>query len=113
MQLDSHRLQQVLSNLLSNAIKYSAAGAEVTLGYTQVQDKIRIEVKDSGEGIPLHFQEKIFQRFAQADGSDSKAKSGTGLGLAISKAIIESMGGCIGFHSVPGQGTVFFCDFPL
>jgi len=113
LQLDSHRLQQVLSNLLSNAIKYSKAGSKVMLNYGLVDNKIRIQVEDKGEGIPLHFQEKIFQRFAQADGSDSKAKSGTGLGLAISKAIIESMGGSIGFHSVPDQGTVFFCDFPL
>ncbi len=112
MQLDSHRLQQVLSNLLSNAIKYSKTGAEVVLSYGLLDDKIRLQVEDKGEGIPLHFQEKIFQRFAQADGSDSKAKSGTGLGLAISKAIIESMGGTIGFRSVPGQGTVFYCDFP-
>lgn len=112
MQLDSHRLQQVLSNLLSNAIKYSKPGAEVVLSYAQYEDKIRLQVEDKGEGIPLHFQEKIFQRFAQADSSDSKAKSGTGLGLAISKAIIESMGGTIDFHSVPGEGTVFYCDFP-
>lgn len=113
MQLDSHRLQQVLSNLLSNAIKYSKRDGEVVLSYTQSEDKVRLQVEDKGEGIPLHFQEKIFQRFAQADGSDSKARSGTGLGLAISKAIIESMGGSIGFHSVPGQGTVFYCDFPV
>lgn len=113
MQLDSHRLQQVLSNLLSNAIKYSKSGAAVVLSYYQMDDKIRLQVEDKGEGIPLHFQEKIFQRFAQADGSDTKARCGTGLGLAISKAIIESMGGSIGFHSVPGQGSVFFCDFPV
>lgn len=112
MQLDSHRLQQVLSNLLSNAIKYSKSSGEVELSYFNLEDKVRIQVEDKGEGIPLHFQEKIFQRFAQADGSDTKARSGTGLGLAISKAIIESMGGTIGFHSVPGQGTVFYCDFP-
>jgi PAS domain S-box-containing protein len=113
MQLDSHRLQQVLSNLLSNAIKYSKSGSQVVLSYSQLGDTIRLQVEDKGEGIPLHFQEKIFQRFAQADGSDSKARSGTGLGLAISKAIIESMGGSIGFYSVPGEGTVFFCDFPV
>ncbi|WP_233080425.1 ATP-binding protein [Rheinheimera soli] len=112
MQLDSHRLQQVLSNLLSNAIKYSKTGAGVFLSYYRMEDRLRIQVEDKGEGIPLHFQEKIFQRFAQADGSDTKARSGTGLGLAISKAIIESMGGTIDFRSVPGQGTVFFCDFP-
>lgn len=113
MQLDSHRLQQVISNLLSNAIKYSPAGAQVSLSYARLDNKIRLQVEDKGEGIPLHFQEKIFQRFAQADGSDSKARAGTGLGLAISKAIIESMGGTIGFHSVPGQGSVFYCDFAL
>jgi signal transduction histidine kinase len=106
-------LQQVLSNLLSNAIKYSKSGSQVVLSYSQLGDTIRLQVEDKGEGIPLHFQEKIFQRFAQADGSDSKARSGTGLGLAISKAIIESMGGSIGFYSVPGEGTVFFCDFPV
>lgn len=113
MQLDSHRLQQVLSNLLSNAIKHSKTGSQVVLSYFVQEQNIRIQVQDKGEGIPLHFQKKIFQRFAQADGSDSKARSGTGLGLAISKAIIESMGGSIGFSSIPGQGSVFFCDFPL
>ncbi len=111
LSLDSSRLQQVLSNLLSNAIKFSPAGAEVCLSYHQVDEKIRLQVEDKGEGIPFHFQERIFQRFSQADSSDSRKGFGTGLGLAISKAIVESMGGQIGFHSVPGQGSIFFCDF--
>lgn len=111
--LDSHRLQQVLSNLLSNAIKYSTSGAEVYLSYYRRGDKIRIQVEDKGEGIPLHFQPKIFQRFAQAERCDNKARSGTGLGLAISRALIESMGGTLDFSSIPGQGSVFYCDFPI
>jgi len=111
LSLDSSRLQQVLSNLLSNAIKFSPAGAEVFLSYQNNDGKIRIQVEDKGEGIPLHFQERIFQRFSQADSSDTRKGFGTGLGLAISKAIIESMGGTIGFTSVPGEGSIFYCEF--
>ena len=101
----------MLSNILSNAIKFSPAGAEVFLSYQNTAGKIRIEVEDKGEGIPLHFHERIFQRFSQADSSDTRKGFGTGLGLAISKAIIESMGGKNGFTSVPGEGTIFYCEF--
>lgn len=111
--IDSAKLQQVLSNLLSNAIKHSAPGSKVYLRYTKQDDNIRFEIEDSGIGIPLSLQKNIFQRFFQADSSSTRNAKGTGLGLAICKAIVESAGGHINFRSKPGQGSVFFFDYPI
>jgi signal transduction histidine kinase len=69
-------------------------------------------VQDLGPGIPAAFHEHIFQKFAQADASSTRAKGGTGLGLAISKEIIEHMGGQSGFDSRHGEGTTFRFEQP-
>lgn len=112
--VDAGRFQQALANLLSNACKYSRAGQLVTISTTLTpQKKLRIEVADTGEGIPEVFRERIFQKFAQADASDSRAKGGTGLGLAITKEIVQQMQGEIGYRSEFGKGTVFFVEMPL
>jgi signal transduction histidine kinase len=111
--VDPHRLLQVLANLLSNAAKFSPAGAAVEVSLHVCETTARVEVKDRGPGIPAEFQGRIFQRFAQADGSDSRRRGGTGLGLAISKALIERMGGVIDYVTAPGRGTSFFFDLPL
>ena len=74
---------------------------------------IRVSVTDQGPGIPLEFHEKIFQKFAQADSSDTRQKGGTGLGLAISRELIERMNGHIDFTSSEDHGTTFFFDLPL
>ncbi len=81
--VDSQRLMQVLSNLLSNAMKYSPDNGLVEIA-VQVQNKMaRVTVSDNGPGIPVEFRERIFQKFSQADSSDTRQKSGTGLGLAM------------------------------
>ncbi len=67
---------------------------------------------DHGAGIPESFRPRVFQKFAQADGSDSRRKGGTGLGLSICQAIIEDLGGKIGFETEIGEGTTFSFDLP-
>ena len=111
--IDHDRLVQVLTNLLSNAIKFSPRGATVTLALTGAGACARLSVRDEGGGIPVAFQPRIFERFAQADGADTRQKGGTGLGLSISKSLVEEHGGQIGFESVTGQGTTFHVDLPL
>ncbi|MDH5511591.1 MAG: response regulator [Gammaproteobacteria bacterium] len=110
--VDSDRLMQVLANLLSNAAKYSPPDGEVTLAVTRVDGSIRVSVHDQGPGIPPEFHSRIFQRFAQADSSDTRQKGGTGLGLSITKAIVEKMGGKIDFVTGPEEGTTFYLDLP-
>jgi signal transduction histidine kinase len=73
---------------------------------------VRIAVSDRGAGIPAAFRERIFQRFAQADGADSRRNGGTGLGLSICKTIVEEHGGRIWFDSAEGEGTTFFVELP-
>ena len=109
---DPGRLRQVLVNLLSNAIKFTEVGEVALRIHLLGQDEegmlLRFEVKDSGIGIPLEAQTRIFEKFIQADGSTTRKFGGTGLGLAISKQLVEMMGGAIGVESVPGQGTLFW-----
>ncbi|TQK08072.1 ATP-binding protein [Herbaspirillum sp. SJZ107] len=110
--IDRDRITQVLANLLSNAVKFSEAGTTVT---TRVEDGggcVRLSVTDQGSGIPEAFRDRVFQRFAQADGTNSRRSGGTGLGLSICKAIVEQHGGTIRFDSVAGQGTTFVVELP-
>lgn len=111
--VDAQRLQQVLANLLSNAAKFSPEGAQVEVAVRRRGEAVRVEVQDHGTGIPTSFQGSIFQKFSQADASDTRQKGGTGLGLAISRELIERMGGSMGFESQEGQGACFFFDLPV
>jgi PAS domain S-box-containing protein len=109
---DLDRLIQVLANLLSNAAKYSPSQGSVTVSLSRRSGMIRVAVTDTGPGIPEEFQGRIFQKFSQADSSDTRQKGGTGLGLNISKAIIEKHGGTIGFTTQKGAGTTFYFELP-
>lgn len=107
------RLQQVLSNLISNAVKFSAAGSMVQIS-AECEDRMAlIKVRDQGPGIAEEFRPRIFEKFAQADGSDSRQRGGTGLGLSICKELMTRMHGSIGFDSVAGQGSTFYIRLPL
>jgi len=110
--VDRDRMIQVLTNILSNAAKFSPRGAVVSVAIRAESDSVRVSVRDCGPGIAPEFRARIFQRFAQADSSDSRAKGGTGLGFSIAKTIMERLGGSIGFDSAPGEGTTFHITMP-
>jgi len=109
---DPDRLAQVLTNLLSNAIKFSPAGEEVVVAVENSDEVVRISVRDHGPGIPASFKPHIFEKFAQADATDSRQKGGTGLGLSIVKEIIERLSGEVSFRDAPGGGTIFQVELP-
>ena len=109
--VDPGRFLQVMANLLSNASKFSPAGAPIEVRARSSQGRVRVSVRDFGKGIPPEFQPRLFQKFSQADSSDSRRLAGTGLGLAISRAIVERLGGNIGFET-GSSGTTFYFDLP-
>jgi len=110
---DRNRIQQVLANLISNAAKFSESGSSVEISMKADGDFVVFSVKDFGIGISDDFKPKVFERFAQEDGSDTRKVGGTGLGLAISKSIVEAHGGVLDFESTLGQGTTFFFRLPV
>lgn len=113
--IDPRRMEQVLSNLLTNAIKYSPQGGpvHVTLEMSAERSEVEIRVQDSGMGIPLHQQTRIFGRFMRADNAQAAGISGTGLGLYLCHALIEQHAGRLWFESGEGEGTTFFLLIPL
>lgn len=113
IQVDPLRFQQILSNLLSNAAKFSTEGGVVEVGARDEQDGCVVYVRDYGSGIPKAFRERLFDRFSQADASDSRCRAGTGLGMAIAKELTVGMGGKIAFDTEEGKGTTFRLTFPV
>ncbi|GAA6173316.1 hypothetical protein NBRC116592_29860 [Colwellia sp. KU-HH00111] len=113
VRIDEKRIEQVMSNLLSNAAKYSPTGKQVIITLIALEDEVQISVQDQGKGIPEEFRDQIFDKFSQADSSDTRQKGGTGLGLNITKAIIEQHQGQIDFNCEPSQGTTFNVRLPL
>src|SRR3546814_10507851 len=95
---------------LSKAIKFSRRGEAVTVRVAPLDRRYRISVIDRGEGIPEAFRSRIFDKFAQADASDSRKKGGTGLGLSIVREIVVRLGGSVDFESVEGAGSIFHIE---
>ena len=111
---DAARIRQVLLNLAGNAIKFTEAGGVAVIAEPDaIEDSIRFTVRDTGIGIALEDQRRIFHDFEQADGSSTRKFGGTGLGLAISKRIVERLGGTIAVESEPGIGADFSFTVPL
>ncbi len=111
--VDSLRVLQVMANLLSNASKFSPRGSQIDVRVRRVGLTAVVEVCDHGPGIPDAFREHMFEKFSQADASDSRLRGGTGLGLAITKELIERMGGSIAYASTPGGGATFAFELPI
>jgi len=109
---DPARLAQVVTNLLSNAAKFSPEGETVEVAVRRDNGVLRVEVADRGPGIPESFRERVFEKFTQADSSDTRSVGGTGLGLSICRAIIDAHGGTIGYESDPGSQTRFHFELP-
>ena len=110
---DHGRLVQVMNNLLSNAAKFTPPGGAVHVSLDRIEGQARLTVRDEGPGIPVSYQSRMFQKFTQADSSDTRQKGGTGLGLSIAKAIVEQHGGRISYQTAANKGTSFFVDLPL
>ncbi len=114
---DQMRIMQCLINLLGNAIKFTAQG-EVSLRLFQqtanaTETRLRFEVDDSGIGISTEQLTRLFRPFEQADTSTTRHYGGTGLGLVLTKHLVELMGGTLGVHSQPGQGSHFWFELPF
>jgi len=108
---DPHRLMQMLTNLIDNAIKFNREGGEVVIAFTK-GDRDRIVVSDTGEGIPSHHLDRLFERFYRVDRARSRELGGTGLGLAIVKHLAKSHGGEVTVRSQIGEGTEFTIELP-
>ncbi|MBV2130521.1 sensor histidine kinase [Arsukibacterium indicum] len=111
--VDENRLLQVLANVLSNAIKFSPEQGEVKISLQQQSTNLIIAIADEGPGIAIEFQQRIFQRFAQENASNTREQGGTGLGLALSQELMHAMQGDITFVSEAGKGTTFYLTLPL
>jgi signal transduction histidine kinase len=114
---DPVRIRQILVNLLANAIKFTERGSVTcriaSLGTVNAEITLKIEVSDTGMGIPEDQHSAVFETFHQVDGSKSRANAGSGLGLSICKRLVELMGGEIGLESRPGEGSRFWCVLRL
>lgn len=112
VQADRDRLVQVLLNLVDNAVRHTPEGGSVTVCLGAGPDRVSIQVRDTGEGIPEEHLPRLFERFYRVDASRSRKSGGTGLGLSIVRQIVEAHGGSIGVESRPGVGTTFRVDLP-
>ncbi|MEO1441249.1 MAG: HAMP domain-containing sensor histidine kinase, partial [Chloroflexota bacterium] len=110
--MDARRVRQVFVNLLSNGLKFTEEGS-VTLRVTNRRHYIRVEVADTGMGIPDDELSKLFEAFERTNSAKEKAIEGTGLGLPICKFLIEAHGGEINVQSVLGEGTTFTFTLPM
>ncbi|HUZ40095.1 MAG TPA: PAS domain S-box protein [Acidimicrobiales bacterium] len=108
---DQQRLKQVLLNLLSNAIKYNRPQGSVTISCTQQHNGVRLSVSDTGPGISLGLQARLFTPFDRLD-AETSGIEGTGLGLALSKGLVEAIGGTMGVDSEVGKGSTFWIELP-
>jgi signal transduction histidine kinase len=104
---DENRISQVITNLVDNAVKFSFEGGSLGIWTETVDNKVLVNIADTGEGIPEEDQTSVFERFYKVDKSHSRSKAGAGIGLSIVKRIIAQHGEKIWLKSAPGEGTTF------
>ena len=113
IEADATRVRQILTNLLDNAVKFTPRGGRVAIQLTEADGAVTVQVSDTGIGIGPDFLPRIFERFAQADSSQSRSPAGLGLGLAIAKQLAELHGGELAAHSPGlGRGSTFTLTLP-
>jgi two-component system phosphate regulon sensor histidine kinase PhoR len=108
VQADREGLLTILDNLVDNALKYTEPGGKVTLDWTDIGNgNLRILISDTGIGIPVEHQSRVFERFFRVDQARSRELGSTGLGLAIVKHLSQAFGGSVALCSQPDEGTTF------
>ena len=110
---DELRLRQMFLNLISNGIKYTLEGGALQVTLAMVNGFARVDIKDTGIGIPAEHLPHIFDRFYRVDKARNRMDGGTGLGLSIVKWIVEAHGGSIQVVSEPGKGSTFSIQLPI
>ncbi|MGO4888247.1 ATP-binding protein [Anaerobacillus sp. MEB173] len=110
--IDADRIEQVLTNLIDNAIRHTSENGSVTLSVDSHETGIKVDITDTGSGIPEEDLPFVFERFYKADKARTRGRSGTGLGLAIAKNIVEAHEGQISVHSILNEGTTFSFFIP-
>jgi signal transduction histidine kinase len=110
---DPAGLQQLVGNLVSNGIRYTPRGGRVTIRLLDTEGKLRIEVADTGIGIPAEDLHRVFDEFYRSANAREHTGDGTGLGLSIVKAVVEQHGGTVSVESTVGQGTTFTVELPV
>lgn len=111
--VDSQRLVQALTNLLSNAMKFSPEGQPVEVSVIEQHETIEVRIRDHGPGVSPEFKHRLFERFSQADATDSRKLPGTGLGLAITREICQQLGGQVSYRDADGGGAEFYIQLPV
>jgi len=111
--VDASQIKLVIENLLDNAIRYIKEPGKVEIRLERQNEQLYFEIKDTGVGIPKDDQKYIFQKFFRSENIMRHQTQGTGLGLYIARAIIEKLGGKIGFKSQEGKGSTFYFTLPI
>ncbi len=110
---DDERIAMIIQNLLDNAVHYTAGPGKVAIATARDHECARWEISDTGIGIPISEQHRIFQKFYRADAAQRLQMHGSGIGLFITHAVVTASGGAIGFRSTPGKGSTFWFTLPL
>jgi two-component system phosphate regulon sensor histidine kinase PhoR len=113
VQADEESLEQIFDNLIDNAVKYTNSGGTITVRWEVDEDRCRVDVEDTGIGIPQAHLPRIFERFYRVDRARSRELGGTGLGLSIVKHLVQILGGTVSVSSRLGKGTTFSVELKL